>query len=73
VAIHPLFQRQAFGPEEIDRLAAAYETALETLHLPNRPDPVTEVVARRIIEIAQTGVRDPAKICDAAIKQLGVP
>lgn len=70
--IFPLFHGQAFGPEEIERLAAAYDTALETLHIPNRPGPVTEIVAKRIIEIAYTGVRDPAKICAAAIKELGI-
>ncbi len=71
MAIYRLLQAQAFGPEEITRLSAAYEAALEILHLPDRANPVREIVAKRIIEVAQTGVRDPAKICAAAIKEIG--
>jgi len=47
--------------------------ALKALQLPNRTDAVTEIVAKRIIEIAQRGVTDPAEICAAAIKDLGIP
>jgi len=65
-------QGQAFGPEDIERLSAAYELALKALQLPNRTDAVTEIVAKRIIEIAQRGVTDPAEICAAAIKDLGI-
>jgi hypothetical protein len=73
VAIYRLLQESAFSPEDIDRIAAAYEAALKILHLPDRNDPVTEIVAKRIIEIAQSGIRDPAKICADAIKGLGIP
>jgi len=72
VAIYRLMQGAAFGPEEIERLAAAYEAALEMLHLANRTDPVTEVIAKRVIEVAQTGVTDPAEICAEPIKNIGV-
>jgi site-specific recombinase XerD len=43
------------------------------LGLTNRNDPVTEIVAKRIIEIAQTGVHHPAKIFATVLKKLGVP
>ena len=60
------------GPEEIRRLVTAYEQTLKAIHLVNRNDPVTEIVAKKIIEIAQTGVKDPAQISQQAIKDLGV-
>lgn len=60
------------GPEEIKRLVTAYEQTLKAIHLVNRNDPVTEIVAKKIIEIAQTGVKDPAQISQQAIKDLGV-
>jgi len=59
-------------PEEISRLEAAYEQALQTLCVKDRDDPLTEMVAKKIIEIAQTGIHDPAQIAARAIKELGV-
>jgi hypothetical protein len=59
-------------PEEISRLATAYEQALRSIGLVDRNDPLAEMVAKKIIEIGQTGVRDPADITSLAIKELGV-
>jgi len=42
------------------------------LHLVDRNDPFTEMVARKIIEVGATGVRDPHEIGKIAIKRLGV-
>jgi hypothetical protein len=73
VAIYRLLQNSAFGPEDIERLATAYEDALRALKLSDRDDPITEIVAKRIIEAAQTGLRDPDSLCATAIKDLRVP
>jgi hypothetical protein len=59
VAIYWLLQKSAFGPDDTERLATAYESVLRVLELNDRNDPITEIVARRIIEAAQTGLRDP--------------
>ena len=59
------------GPEQISLLEAAYEQTLRALELKNRNDPITEMIVKKIIEIAQTGVREPAQIFALAIKQLG--
>jgi hypothetical protein len=53
-------------------MTAAYEQTLRALHLDDRTDPITEMIARKIIEIAQTGVKDPAQISQLAMKELGV-
>ena len=71
VAIYRLLQSSVFGPEEISRLGAAYEQALKALRLADRTDPVTELVAKKIIDIARTGETDPARISALAIKALG--
>ena len=73
MAIYRLLQVSAFGPEDIEKLSAAYEDALRILEISNRADPVTETIAKRIIEAAQTGVRDQVKLCMLAIKDLRVP
>lgn len=67
MAIYRLLQRSAFGPEEIERMTTAYEDALRVLGLTDRADPLTEILAKKIIEIAQTGERDPAKIRAKAV------
>ena len=48
------------------------EQALHTLCVKDRDDPLTEMIAKTIIKIAQTGVHDPAQLSALAIKQLGV-
>ena len=67
MAIYRLLQKSAFGPEEIERMTTAYEDALRVLGLTDRSDPMTEILAKKIIEIAQTGERDPARIRAKAV------
>lgn len=71
-AIYRLLENQAFGPEEIKRLVSAYEKALRVLALKSRDDAATQLVAKKIIKIAQTGERDPARICRRAIAELAI-
>jgi hypothetical protein len=73
MAIDRLLQNAAFGPEDTERLSAAYEEALHLLQLSDRTDPITQIVAERIIEAAKTGVREPSQLCQLAIKDLRVP
>ena len=73
VAIYRLLQTLVFEPEDIEKLAMAYEDALRALQLFDRDDPITEIIAKRIIEAARTGERDPAMLCTLAIKDLRVP
>jgi hypothetical protein len=73
VAIYRLLKNSVFGPEDIQRLSTVYEDALHALELTDRSDPITQIIAKRIIEAAQTGLRDPAALCAIAIKDLRVP
>ena len=59
---------------QIDRLNEAYIFALRSPDLVDRNnDPIVEIVARKIIEVAvTTGSRDPREICDTALRQLGL-
>jgi len=58
----------AFGPDDIRILTDAFEDALKRLGLVDRDDPATLIVAKRIIELAKQGERDPARLRDGAIK-----
>jgi hypothetical protein len=74
MTIHNLFKNSPFGPEDIAILVAAYDEALRSLGLTQRDDdPLAEMVAKQIIAIAQTGIRDPAILAERAIRDLGLP
>jgi hypothetical protein len=70
MAIYPLLKNSAFGPEEIKVLTTAYEDTLRTLRLADRADPATEIIAKKIIEFAQRGERDPLRLRERAIESL---
>jgi hypothetical protein len=71
MAFYRILQNSPFGPEEVGLLVAAYEETLRALGLKNRGDPITEFVAKKIIEISQTGVRDPLELSRLVVKDLG--
>jgi hypothetical protein len=70
MAIYRLLKNHAFGPDEIKVLTTAYEEVLRTLRLQNRADPATEMIAKKIIELAQCGERDPIRLREHAIRSL---
>jgi hypothetical protein len=49
----------------------AYEQTLRALGLKDRSDPITRLVAERIIAVGRFGIEDPAEISKLAIKELG--
>ena len=58
--------------KEISRITEAYEQALHTLCVKDRDDPLTEMIAKTIIKIAQTGVHDAVQLSALAIKELEI-
>jgi hypothetical protein len=74
MAIYRLLREAAFGQSEIDRMTAAYELCLQQLRLVNnRDDPVTEILAKKIIDVARSEDGNPAQLCQKAIEELGIP
>jgi hypothetical protein len=73
MTIYRLLKDTAFGPEDIERLVMAYEQTLRALRLKDRNDPITQLVAEKIIAIGRTGIEDPTEISKLALKQLGPP
>jgi hypothetical protein len=66
-----LLKRQSFDAETIAVIAAAFDDACRELGLSDRRDPITETLAVKIIEVAQTGEREPGAISQRAIASLG--
>jgi hypothetical protein len=60
-------------PEEAERLNRAYIYALRSLSLVDRNDPLTELIAKKIIEIGASGVRNPLKISELVVRKFGNP
>jgi hypothetical protein len=73
MAIDRLLENSPFRPDEIKRMTEAFEQALRILRLSDRPGPVSERLAARIVAIAKTGIRDPQVIAAQAVKTLGIP
>jgi hypothetical protein len=51
-------------------MGAAYDRALTLLALKDRNDPLTEIVAKLIIEVAHTGEKNPRTMCALALRRL---
>ena len=72
MAIYKLLQDTAFEPKDNERLVTAYEQTLRALRLKNRSDPITQLVAEKILAIGRLGIEDPAEISELALKELDV-
>jgi hypothetical protein len=67
--LNRLLENSKLGPEDIARLNKAYTYASRALSLVERNDPLTQMLARKIIEVGATE-SDPKKISDIAIKKI---
>jgi len=72
MAIYRLMQFSAFEPDQIACMKAAYEDALKALQVTRR-NPITDLLAKKIVEAAQTGERDPNRLREAALRDLVPP
>jgi hypothetical protein len=75
--IRPLLAKTAFDPETADVLVAAFDTSWKLLKISGsilaavpESDATREILARRIIETAQLGEKDPFKLVDDALANL---
>ena len=66
MAIYLLLRKTPLA--ESSHLIAAYELTLRALDLVDRNDPLTTMIADRIVEIGATGLKDPAEISKRAVK-----
>jgi len=67
--ITPFLAHQAFDPETIETMSAAYVATCDALHLKVGDDPATRVVAEKVINLAQLGIRDPIMLRTMTLKE----
>ncbi len=65
--VRPFLSGRAFDPETIDTMSEALKGVCETLSLNLVDDAATRLVAQKIIELAQRGVRDVATLRTMAL------
>ncbi len=73
MAIYRLLQNSAFAPDEIRVMSSAYEDALRALRLADRSDPITQIVAEKIIELKCHGINDPETLLELTLKEFSPP
>ena len=71
MALDRQLEQARFGPREVATLTDAYELTLHELKLKDRTDPITELLAAKVIQIFRLGERDPKIIANRAITELG--
>ena len=68
--ITPFLHGQAFDSELIAAMGKALDATCEALGLSDRGDRTNELIAQKIIELAQRGLRNPVVLSSAALKEL---
>jgi len=69
--INRLLRGGKLDPDKVELLNRAFDLALRSLGLVDRNDPMTELVAEKVIEVHELGVNDPAEIADLAVGRIG--
>ena len=72
MAIYKLIANGSFGPDEIEVMKVAYEAALVDVGVTDRNDPITELIAKAIVNVTASGERDPNEVMERALNALGV-
>jgi hypothetical protein len=57
-----------FQPEQVAMMGDVFEEVLKTLGLVDRQDPLVDMIARKIIELAQTGVLDRVRLMQMTLE-----
>ena len=70
MAIYRMLSAGAFDPNAVKAMTTAYEQALVALKLVDRTDPITEIIAKKIIERAKRGELDAVRLCAAVLEDL---
>jgi hypothetical protein len=68
--LSPYLKEGVFDPKAIDAMNTAFMAVCKSLQLPPRDNLTTQIVARKIIEIAGTGEDDPQRMHDLALVAL---
>ena len=63
-------ERTDFDDEATRRMGEAFDAASRTMR--DQPEIIKEMIAKKIIEAVNKGERDPNRLCDVALGDLGI-
>jgi hypothetical protein len=66
-----LVRGAVFGPDDTRAMGAAFEKACQTFRGGGQPDIAKEIIAKRIIALAQEGELDPDRLCERTLAAIG--
>jgi hypothetical protein len=69
-ATRKMFENLAFESDDIEAMSRALEAACIALRLSKREAPLRQIVARKVVECAATGERDPRVLCRMVVLEL---
>jgi len=70
MASYPISSSGLFDPDAVIALTDAYAHACAALGLADRSDPLTEIIAKKVIERARAGELDAVRLCEAVLEEL---
>jgi hypothetical protein len=70
VAIYRVLHGAAFDDDTVKVMTTAYEAILQELEVADRSDPLTEIIARKVIDCACSGETDPDRIREIVLKNI---
>ena len=63
---------RCFDAETTALMCEALDKSCQMLRGSSQPDSIRETIAKRIIEVAGRGERDPNSLCEAALSSIGI-
>ena len=70
--ITPFLGGEAFDQNQIESMSTVFVAVCRKLDLADRSDPLTQAVAKKIIELAQRGVRDKDMLRKMTLSEFNV-
>ena len=61
-----------YDPETTRVMGVAYEMTCAALRLDGPDDPIREIVAKKIIELTHSGMRDADQLCELALNEISL-
>jgi hypothetical protein len=61
-----------FDPEALRAMSQAYDSIVKQLQDRGQPKIVQEIIAKRIIELAAIGEREPQRLCETILTEFGL-
>jgi hypothetical protein len=69
MATIPFVRDQTFEPEQINAICRAYQGVCLALGLPDRGDPLSEIVLKHLVKLAESGIRIPTTVYIETMKE----